>query len=974
MLDTNANTKLFHIDLTETAEVQGGGKPNCLYTNTDILQNKMEELELFLDENKNILFIAITETLSKTASEEENINADFVLPGFSCITNNEGRGVCLFIKHGIEYDVISDYQKIFSPSIFCTIEEPNCDPFVLGVIYRSPNGTDDEAENLNKLINHVSMKHKDQRMVIVGDFNYSEIDWEKDECDKNENHISTKFLTCIQSNYIMQLINEPTHYRGLQNPTLVDLILTNDDDFIRDIKAHQPLGKSHHLLFSFKLETSTSSVQDSCKIKHQINKGDYDKMREHVGNVDWSKFDDCEVDVLFEGIENTLNEAKELYIPIKKIKNNFVKRSFTAPDTLLLKLQIKREAFKLYKKHPTAQNHGIYVKYRNEVNAAVKRAKKQKEESIAKEAKSNPKALFDYVASKTKQKEGIANLLKGDGSLTKNDEEKAQVLSDFFKSVYTCEGDDPVPDFQGKFTEPLDTVNVSEEDLEKALKNLKINKSPGPDGIHPRILKELSHELAKPLKMLFDKTMIQGKIPRQWKTAEVRPIFKKGKKSSPGNYRPVSLTSVICKLFEGFIRNAVYEHFVANHLLSEHQFGFCKGRSCVTQLLVTVNEWMDKIDNNKPVDAAYLDFRKAFDTVPHKRLITKLRGYGISGKLLEWIKDFLSDRFQYVSVNGHCSEKVPVTSGVPQGSVLGPTLFIYFINDLPITQENLGKIFADDTKSWRTIDTISDQNTMQTGIDALVAWSERWMLLFNGDKCNMLHLGKNNPKYNYTIKDGDTVKTLNETNSEKDLGVIVDTELQFGDHIASVVKKSRKISGMLMKNICHKSKDIMVPLFKALVRPHLEYANAVWAPYKRKDIDKLEKVQRQFTKRIKGLSEYDYETRLRILKLPSLEFRRVRGDLIEVFKITHNIYDPLTTHSLLQLSTNNKTKGHSYKLHKKRFNTKKYQHFFTNRVTNLWNKLPEDTVSADNINTFKNRVDVFLKKYIHKINLDIFTM
>ena len=327
-----------------------------------------------------------------------------------------------------------------------------------------------------------------------------------------------------------------------------------------------------------------------------------------------------------------------------------------------------------------------------------------------------------------------------------------------------------------------------------------------------------------------------------------------------------------------------------------------------------------------------------------------------------------------MSVNGHCSESVPVTSGVPQGSVLGPTLFIYFINDLPITPEHMGKIFADDTKSWNEILSIIDQSNMQSGINALVEWSVKWMLAFNGDKCNMLHLGKNNPKLSYTIKDGDITKTLNETTSEKDLGVIVDSQLNFDEHITSVIKKSRKISGMLMKNICHKSKEIMIPLYKATVRPHLEYANAVWAPYKRKDIDKLEKVQRQFTKRINGLKDYDYQTRLYKLKLPSLEFRRVRGDLIEAYKLTHNIYDPLTTSSLLQLSSNTKTKGHSFKLQKKRVNTKKYQFFFTNRIINLWNKLPEDVVSADSINTFKNKVDVFLKEYTYQINLDIFKM
>ena len=167
---------------------------------------------------------------------------------------------------------------------------------------------------------------------------------------------------------------------------------------------------------------------------------------------------------------------------------------------------------------------------------------------------------------------------------------------------------------------------MTEPDIEKALKSLKTCKSPGPDGIHPRILKELSVELSNPLKKLFDKTMSCGKLPAQWKIAEVRPIFKKGSKTSPGNYRPVSLTSVVCKLFEGFVRNALYDHFVVNDLLSEEQYGFCKGRSCTTQLLNTINDWLTELDNKTPVDAVYLDFRKVFDTVFGTARIAKPAG------------------------------------------------------------------------------------------------------------------------------------------------------------------------------------------------------------------------------------------------------------------------------------------------------------------------------------------------------------
>ena len=146
---------------------------------------------------------------------------------------------------------------------------------------------------------------------------------------------------------------------------------------------------------------------------------------------------------------------------------------------------------------------------------------------------------------------------------------------------------------------------------------MNISKSPGPGEIHPRILKELAEEISYPLKLLFDKTMTAGKLPNKWKMAEVIPLFKKGCKSTPGNYRPVSLTSVVCKIFEGFVRDSLYNHFVENNLLSINQFGFCKGRSCVTQLLVTINEWFSSLDDNIPVDAIYLDFQKAFDSVPH---------------------------------------------------------------------------------------------------------------------------------------------------------------------------------------------------------------------------------------------------------------------------------------------------------------------------------------------------------------------
>ena len=317
------------------------------------------------------------------------------------------------------------------------------------------------------------------------------------------------------------------------------------------------------------------------------------------------------------------------------------------------------------------------------------------------------------------------------------------------------------------------------------------------------------------------------------------------------------------------MRDSLYNHFVENNLLSINQFGFCKGRSCVTQLLVTINEWFSSLDDNIPVDAIYLDFQKAFDSVPHKRLLNKIKGYGVGGNVLNWIEDFLSDRQQYCSINGKKSNSVPVTSGVPQGSVLGPTLFIYYINDLPNVTNEQVKIFADDTKAYTPIKCINDNLNLQLCIDSLVSWSEKWLLHFNSKKCKVLHLGQNNQKYNYQIREGNITRELEKSVCEKDLGVYVDGSLKFNEHIQESIKKARNISAMIMRTISFKTPDIMVPIFKSPIKPILEYANAVWCPQTKKDIRAIEKVQRHFTKRVFGMKDMSYSQRLATLKLPS---------------------------------------------------------------------------------------------------------
>ena len=270
---------------------------------------------------------------------------------------------------------------------------------------------------------------------------------------------------------------------------------------------------------------------------------------------------------------------------------------------------------------------------------------------------------------------------------------------------------------------------------------------------------------------------------------------------------------------------------------------------------------------------------------------------------------------------------------------------------------------------------------LQQCINDLTNWSEKWQLKFNSKKCKILHIGKNNPNYNYTINDGDNINNLASTDFEKDLGVITDPNLNFDLHIQTQIKKARQITSLILRTISYKTIDVMLPYYKHLVRPHLEYANAVWYPHLRKHIDAIEQVQKNYTKHIIELRDLSYHERLLNLGMPSLEYRRVRGDLIETYKICHQIYDPISTKNLLNFANTNhvsdsfdRRRGHPYMLTKISPNSNKFKYFFSNRVTNVWNSLPCKVASAPCLNTFKNNIDQIYSHIIYATNSDIYEL
>ncbi|CAM5094356.1 unnamed protein product [Natator depressus] len=370
----------------------------------------------------------------------------------------------------------------------------------------------------------------------------------------------------------------------------------------------------------------------------------------------------------------------------------------------------------------------------------------------------------------------------------------AEVLNDFFVSVFTKKvgGDWTSNKVNASENEVgSEKAKIGKDQIKNYLDKLDVFQSPGPDEIHPRILKELTEEISEPLAIIFEKSWKTGEIPEDWKRVNIAPIYKKGNKDNPGNYRPVSLTSVPRKIMEQIIKQSICKHLEDNKVISNSQHGFVKNKSCQTNLIAFFDIVTSLVAGGEMVDVVYLDFSKAFDTVPHDRLINKLGKCNLDGATIRWVQKWLENRSRRVVISGSQSCWKGIMSGVPQGSVLGLVLFNIFINDLDNGIESILIKFVDNTKLGGVASALEDRIKIQNDLDKLEKWSEVNRMKFNKDKCKVLHLGRNNQLH--TFKMGNDC--LGRSTAERDLGVIVNHKLNMSQQCNVVAKKSEHHSG-----------------------------------------------------------------------------------------------------------------------------------------------------------------------------------
>ncbi len=590
------------------------------------------------------------------------------------------------------------------------------------------------------------------------------------------------------------------------------------------------------------------------------------------------------VDANWDALKKHLLNMLEQYVPAK-----YRSSRYNLPWlTQRLKRQIwrKRRLYNKARRSKKELDWAAYKKLKRHLKKAIKDAHSQYINSVLTDAleEGNTKPFWSYVKSRRQDSSGVAPL-KRDGILHTSSSDKAGILSEQFSSVFTVDKMDDIPPMSGGPYPKIDDLEITSNGIEKLLNRLVATKAPGPDCIPNRLLKELAAELAPALAALFNQSIQTGQLPADWRRANISPIFKKDDKHIAANYRPVSLTCVCSKILEHCIVSHIMSHLDRHKILSDLQHGFRQRRSCVTQLLLTVSDIARSHDQNVQVDLSILDFSKAFDVVSHRKLLAKLRHYGIDGTTNKWIQGFLENREQSVVVEGVSSEPVPVLSGVPQGTCLGPILFLCYVNDITENIQSQMRLFADDALLYRPIHSPTDQQILQRDLITLQNWATKWDMKFNPKKCYIMSMKHSGEKQVYMYSLCNVVLQTVATNPY--LGVLLSDDLTFTAHIRKICSKSSRTLGFISRNLKHCPNKLRENAYFALCRSILEYASAIWDPYLVAESNLLERIQRKaarVTVRDFGRRS-SVTTMLQNLGWEPLDQRRKRARLILMFQI-----------------------------------------------------------------------------------------
>ena len=906
-----------------------------------------------IEEHKPDLILGTESHLSSDISTAEVFPSHYAVHRKD--RNINGGGVFVAAKRDL---IISDLVALDIDDLetsWNSIQLKGRKQLIIGSFYRPPKSRNETLAKLVETFDKIQNLYGNSTIVLGGDFNLPGVNWDTGQISPNPNYpvyLYHQFIDMCNDFNLTQVNTLPT-----RNNNILDLIITNTPDLIANVTTSP--GISDHDLLTAELRARQVINKKAPRTVYMYGKGDMtkvcDEMEAFKETFLASSPSKRNVEENWCTFKAKLAEVMKAHIPQKTIR--------TRTSLPWISHEIKRkmkQRQRLYNRAKRSKDEHDVAAFKT-CRKIVKRMLQQAHDNYLGEILNLPKQacqkkFWSYIKSQKKDNVGIPPLRDcTTDALVTDSKAKAEILSRQYQSVFTKENLVDIPQQTSEPVASMDKIWITDSGITKLLKSINTKKACGPDCVPSRILKETAIHIGPVLAFIFQQSLDTGELPSDWLTANISAIHKKGDRSMASNYRPVSLTSVTCKILEHVVFTNIMSHLDQFNVLSNIQHGFRAKHSCETQLTLTVNDLAQSLDSKKVTDMLILDFSKAFDTVPHKRLLGKLEHCGVDRDTHKWISSWLTHRTQRVVVDGDASDAVPVQSGVPQGTVLGPLMFLIYINDIGDSVNSKIRLFADDCVLYRQIDTQADHNKLQADLQKLNEWAEQWQMNFNASKCFVMSIGtvRNKKCFDYTLKG----TMLGRVAHSPYLGVELTDDLMWNRHIGNITMKANKALGFVRRNLAQASPVVKELAYFSLVRPHLEYASVVWDPYHTTMVNKLEKVQNRAARFVK--KDYDRTSSITAMKKElqwdTLADRRKQKRLTMFYKAVHSsVALPLPAYLVKNIRASRQDHNQKYREVQCRIDT--FKESFFPRTVREWNKLSQDTVDSPSWSSFAEKL------------------
>ena len=841
-------------------------------------------------------FIALTETWLDDRTQSTYLFGP-EYEGFRCDRSSlnslkkTGGGVLFATRRYLHAHRIDDAAWENIEQVWVSIQLADRKMFIC-VVYFPPDRTRDKQlidSHLESVIAITSRAKPCDEIIVIGDFNLSGLYWRSSsdgflypDPDHSSFHSCALDLLDGYNAATLQQINNKCN----ENGRCLDLCFVSTSDTAPSIEfAIAPLVKPvpHHppLVLTIDNRHCIDYKGPSHQTRYNFRQADYDGLLTALLNIDWvGTLNSAAIDDAVHQFCLITNELVDRFVP--KIRIGSQKKLPWQSSELRRLKAVKNAAFKRFSSNGTLSLREHYRQVNYDYKRLRRRCYSNYRRQMERKLKSDPKKFWKFV-NEQRNESGLPSSMQLADIKADNTTDICKMFAKKFASVFcvdslTARQVSEAASNVSLYGHSITSINIDDNEILAAASKLKHSYSPGPDGIPATLIKKCIHGLLTPLSHLFRLSISTGTFPNTWKQAFIFPVHKKGVRTMADNYRGVSALCATSKLFELVVFGPVFSH--CQLAIADEQHGFFPKRSCATNLLCFTGYVFDSFDERIQTDAIYTDLSAAFDKVNHRIAIAKLDRYGFGGNLLSWLKSYLTGRTLNVKIDDVLSEPFPATSGIAQGSHLGPLIFLLYFNDVNNSLECPRLAFADDLKLFSKISDSADASSLQEQLNNFSSWCDTNCMTLNPSKCTVITFTRKKQPlhFDYTLNG----MPLQRADYVKDLGVLLDTKLTFKQHVSFIVAKASRQLGLVMR-MTRDFRDIqcLITLYQSLVRSSLEYCSAVWFPYYNNAIDRIESIQRRFVRYAlrllpwrQPMHDTRYEDRCQLLHIDTLQLRR----------------------------------------------------------------------------------------------------